>query len=70
MSQDLTKKYNSVDLVKIPQVIGGKGGGGRKDFAQAGGIDQIKINDAFKAILKEINLIFSLNYHLLLLKTD
>ncbi len=56
MSQDLTKKYNSVDLVKIAsQVLGGKGGGGRKDFAQAGGIDQIKIEEAFKAILKEIN---------------
>ncbi len=56
MSQDLTKKYNSVDLVKIAsQVLGGKGGGGRKDFAQAGGIDQSKIEEAFKAILKEIN---------------
>ena len=55
-SQDLTKKYDSVDLVKIAsQVLGGKGGGGRKDFAQAGGIDQSKIEEAFKAILKEIN---------------
>ena len=46
----------AVDLVKIAsQVLGGKGGGGRKDFAQAGGIDQSKIEEAFKAILKEIN---------------
>ena len=55
-TQDLTKKYNSVDLVKIAsQVLGGKGGGGRKDFAQAGGTDQSKIEEAFKAISKEIN---------------
>ena len=54
--KNLTKKYNSVALVKIAsQVLGGKGGGGRKDFAQAGGIDQSKIEEAFKAILQEIN---------------
>ena len=56
VTQDLTKKYDSVDLVKIAsQLLGGKGGGGRKDFAQAGGIDQSKIEEAFKAILKETN---------------
>ena len=32
------------------ETIGGKGGGGRKDFAQAGGQDQSKINDAFEKI--------------------
>ena len=32
------------------QILGGKGGGGRKDFAQAGGQDQSKINDAFEKI--------------------
>ena len=29
---------------------GGQGGGGRKDFAQAGGQDQDKINKAFDKI--------------------
>ena len=31
-------------------IIGGKGGGGRKDFAQAGGQDQNKIDEAFEKI--------------------
>ena len=32
------------------EIIGGQGGGGRKDFAQAGGQDQSKINEAFEKI--------------------
>ena len=32
------------------EIIGGKGGGGRKDFAQAGGQDQNKIDEAFEKI--------------------
>ena len=56
ISQDLTVKYNAVDLVKSAAVIlGGKGGGGRKDFAQAGGSDKNKIEDAFKEISKKIS---------------
>ena len=56
VSQDLTSKYDAVDLVKIAsEILGGKGGGGRKDFAQAGGVDKDKINEAFKEILKKIN---------------
>ena len=31
-------------------MIGGQGVGGRKDFAQAGGQDQSKINEAFEKI--------------------
>ena len=34
-------------FVKISsEIIGGKGGGGRKDFAQAGGQDPKKIDEA------------------------
>ena len=56
ITQDLTTKYDAVDLVKSAAVIlGGKGGGGRKDFAQAGGVDKNKIGDAFKEISKKIN---------------
>ena len=56
ISQDLTSKYDAVDLVKTAStILGGKGGGGRKDFAQAGGVDKSKIEEAFKAISKKIN---------------
>jgi len=56
ISQDLTTKYNAVDLVKsAAAILGGKGGGGRKDFAQAGGVDKNKIEDALKEISKKIS---------------
>ena len=56
ITNELTKKYDAVNLVKIAsKVLGGKGGGGRKDFAQAGGIKNDKIKDAFKAVSEEIN---------------
>ena len=56
ISQDLTSKYDAVDLVKTAStILGGKGGGGRKDFAQAGGVDKNKIEEAFKGIFKKIN---------------
>ncbi len=52
----LTKKYDAISLVKIAsEVLGGKGGGGRKDFAQAGGVNKDKIEEAFKTLNKEIN---------------
>ena len=53
---DLTSKYDAVDLVKAASVIlGGKGGGGRKDFAQAGGVNKDKIIEAFKEISKKLS---------------
>ena len=52
----MTTKHDAVDLVKVAALIlGGKGGGGRKDFAQAGGIYKDKIEDAFKEISKKIS---------------
>ena len=52
----MTSKYDAVDLVKTAStILGGKGGGGRKDFAQAGGVDKNKIDQAFKEICKKIN---------------
>lgn len=40
ISDDLTDKYNAVDLVRAAsEIVGGKGGGGRPDMAQAGGPD-------------------------------
>jgi len=47
----LLKKYDAVKLAKKgSEIIGGKGGGGRSDFAQAGGVDESKIEDAFKEL--------------------
>ena len=56
ITNELTKKYNAVSLVKIiSEVIGGKGGGGRNDFAQAGGVDKDKIDEALKTLIKKIS---------------
>ncbi len=51
VTEDLTKRFNAVDLVKKgAEILGGKGGGGRPDMAQAGGPDGSKADDALKAI--------------------
>ena len=56
VSQDLTSKYDAVNLVKIgSEILGGKGGGGRKDFAQAGGVNKDNIEEVFKVLAKKIN---------------
>jgi len=48
ITDKLTNKYDAVKFVKIgSEIVGGKGGGGRPDFAQAGGVEEEKINDAF-----------------------
>ena len=40
LTTDLTRKLDAVDLVKVAaKACGGKGGGGRRDMAQAGGPD-------------------------------
>ena len=51
ITENLTKKYDAVQLAKIgSEIIGGKGGGGRPDFAQAGGTDSSKIDNAIDQI--------------------
>ena len=51
ITQNLTKKYDAVKFAKIgSEIIGGKGGGGREDFAQAGGQDSSKIDEAIKKL--------------------
>jgi alanyl-tRNA synthetase len=51
VTEDLVSRFSAVDLVKIAsEALGGKGGGGRPDMAQAGGPDGSKANDALKAI--------------------
>jgi alanyl-tRNA synthetase len=51
VTDKLTDKFDAVQFVKAgSEIIGGQGGGGRKDFAQAGGQDQSKIEAAFKKL--------------------
>jgi alanyl-tRNA synthetase len=51
VTSDLVARYSAVDLVrKGAEALGGKGGGGRPDMAQAGGPDGSKADAALAAI--------------------
>ena len=51
VTEKLKSKFDAVKLAKVgSEIIGGKGGGGRPDFAQAGGTDESKIDQAFEKI--------------------
>ena len=51
VTKDLTDTYSAVDLVKAAsEALGGKGGGGRPDMAQAGGPDADKADEALAAV--------------------
>ena len=51
VTEKLTEKYDAVKFAKLgSEIIGGKGGGGRKDFAQAGGSDAAKIDEALNKL--------------------
>ncbi len=55
VTNDLTGRFNAVDLVrKAAAALGGKGGGGRPDMAQAGGPDGAKADAALEAIASAI----------------
>ena len=56
VTETLVEKYDAVKLVKkAAEILGGQGGGGRKDFAQAGAIDKDKIEEVFKFLSKNIS---------------
>ena len=56
VTADLAKRISAVDLVKAgAAAVGGKGGGGRPDMAQAGGPDGAKAEAALTAIEQEIS---------------
>jgi len=51
VTDDLTKTWSAVDLVRAgAEALGGKGGGGRPDMAQAGGPDGSRADAALQAI--------------------
>ena len=51
VTADLTARFTAVDLVRVASMaLGGKGGGGRPDMAQAGGPDGSKAEEAIKAV--------------------
>jgi len=51
VAPSLTARHSAVDLVRIASTaVGGKGGGGRPDMAQAGGPDATKADEALAAI--------------------
>jgi alanyl-tRNA synthetase len=51
VTPDLLPRFSAIDLVrKASEVLGGKGGGGKPDMAQAGGPDGSKAQAALDAI--------------------
>jgi len=55
VTPDLVGSWSAVDLVQVgAEALGGKGGGGRPDMAQAGGPDGAKAEGALAAIARRI----------------
>ena len=50
VTSDLTHRFNANELIKKVAIPIGGTGGGRPDFAQAGGTDPEKLDEALKAI--------------------
>ncbi|MDP7269696.1 MAG: DHHA1 domain-containing protein, partial [Pirellulales bacterium] len=59
VSEDYLKKISAIDIIKVlTKVLGGRGGGGRPDFARAGGGNNKskipKACDAVKELIKSL----------------
>ncbi|WP_264813282.1 DHHA1 domain-containing protein, partial [Gluconacetobacter sacchari] len=51
VTADLTERFDAVELVRAASAaMGGKGGGGRRDMAQAGGPDVARADSALDAV--------------------
>ena len=56
VTSDLTTKFNAVELVRLgAAALGGKGGGGRPDMAQAGGPEGARAGEALEAVAAGIS---------------
>jgi alanyl-tRNA synthetase len=56
VTSDLTGSYDAVELARIgAEALGGKGGGGRPDLAQAGGPDGTRADQALEAIAEKVS---------------
>ena len=55
VTNDLTERFSAIDLVRVgAAAVGGKGGGGRPDMAQAGGPNGGNADGALAAIEEAI----------------
>jgi alanyl-tRNA synthetase len=55
VTDDLVARFNAVDLVRLgAEALGGKGGGGRPDMAQAGGPDGASVPAALAAVERAV----------------
>ncbi len=56
VTQDITDIFDaSKEIREISIILGGKGGGGRKDLAQGGGLNASKINECIKYLENKLN---------------
>lgn len=56
VSKNLVEKFNAIDVLKnLLTLLGGKGGGGRPDFAMGGAQEISKIDDAIKQVVSILN---------------
>ena len=57
VTEDLTDRYNALDIVKkAAACLGGSGGGGRNDLAQSGGTKPSHLSQAIEAIKESLRL--------------
>ena len=55
VTDDLTTRFDAVGLVRAgAEILGGKGGGGRPDMAQAGGPDAARAEEALDAVRRAV----------------
>ena len=55
-TNDLINNFDSSQIIQeVSKILGGKGGGGRKDIAQAGGADLTNLDDAINNIRNNLN---------------